>query len=134
MPLQLQKGHVCSYIYVYMTGNPKAVKITIDNILFEASTFFTMGHEYAGIGKGPGRIISYLPLSHVAGITVDGSVRCAAEFGQPITVRSVRVRREYSHHFIFMFQLRDSNQKNITHSLVSSNITTRKSTLECIRL
>jgi long-chain-fatty-acid--CoA ligase ACSBG len=63
-------GHVASYIYTSgTTGHPKAVMITHDNILFESSTVVEMlGDVFDG---GEERVISYLPLSHVAGAMTD---------------------------------------------------------------
>jgi long-chain-fatty-acid--CoA ligase ACSBG len=46
---------------------PKAVMISHDNILFEARVAMDM---IPGMGMGGERIISYLPLSHVAGMMV----------------------------------------------------------------
>lgn len=86
-------GSVCAYIYTSgTTGNPKAVMISHDNIVFEASTVFTIVNKYAGVGTEPESILSYLPLSHVAGMMVDmvGPLTCAALFGQPITVHFAR--------------------------------------------
>ncbi len=50
------------------TGRPKGVMISHDNILFEARVAMDM---IPGMGMGGERIISYLPLSHVAGMMVD---------------------------------------------------------------
>lgn len=64
-------GHCCAYIYTSgTTGEPKAVMITHDNIIFESTS---ATHLINNMGTGPDqdRIISYLPLSHVAGMMVD---------------------------------------------------------------
>jgi len=68
-----QPGHCCTLIYTSgTTGNPKAVMISHDNIVFESScaTFHTgwSASEPEGTQE---RIISYLPLSHVAGMMLD---------------------------------------------------------------
>lgn len=64
-------GHCCAYIYTSgTTGEPKAVMITHDNIIFE-STSATRLISGMGVGPDQDRIISYLPLSHVAGMMVD---------------------------------------------------------------
>jgi long-chain-fatty-acid--CoA ligase ACSBG len=92
--LSAQKpGSVCAYIYTSgTTGNPKAVMISHDNIVYEACTVFNLVNKYAGVGTEQERIISYLPLSHVAGMMVDmvGPLVCAALFGQPIIVHFAR--------------------------------------------
>ena len=66
-----QPGAACAYIYTSgTTGSPKAVMITHDNIVFEA----TSAHRamvVGGLTFEDERIISYLPLSHVAGMLLD---------------------------------------------------------------
>ena len=63
-----QPGNCCAYIYTSgTTGMPKAVMISHDNILFEARVAMDI---IPGMGMGGERIISYLPLSHVAGMMV----------------------------------------------------------------
>ena len=62
---------VCCYIYTSgTTGDPKAVMITHDNIIYESSVVVDV---IGCVGNLPEeeRIISYLPLSHVAGMMVD---------------------------------------------------------------
>jgi long-chain-fatty-acid--CoA ligase ACSBG len=71
-----QPGNCCAYIYTSgTTGNPKAVMISHDNILFEANNavnHINTSRDYKpGMLKDGDRIISYLPLSHVAGMMVD---------------------------------------------------------------
>jgi len=64
-------GHCCALIYTSgTTGQPKAVMITHDNILVEAAI---AGNEMPGIAmkEEQERVLSYLPLSHVAGMLVD---------------------------------------------------------------
>lgn len=62
-------GHCCAYIYTSgTTGNPKAVMISHDNLVFEAQNAATQIPQVSPNGE---RIISYLPLSHVAGMMVD---------------------------------------------------------------
>ena len=69
-----QPGSVCAYIYTSgTTGNPKAVMITHDNILFESTSILKHLQEHQGVARDAGeeRVLSYLPLSHVAGMMVD---------------------------------------------------------------
>ena len=67
-----EPGHVCTYIYTSgTTGNPKAVMISHDNIIFESSCVL---HHLPFLGAEASdeeRVISFLPLSHVAGMMVD---------------------------------------------------------------
>lgn len=63
-------GHCCTLIYTSgTTGNPKAVMISHDNLNFMSAV--TM--ETAPLCKSATaeRVISYLPLSHVAGMLMD---------------------------------------------------------------
>lgn len=65
-------GHCCALIYTSgTTGNPKAVMISHDNILFESWTVLQHIPKFCVDAKRQERIISYLPLSHVAGMMVD---------------------------------------------------------------
>ena len=57
---------------------PKAVMVSHDNIIFESTNAIRMLADYCGNGKDVNgktdyeeRILSYLPLSHVAGMMVD---------------------------------------------------------------
>jgi len=64
-------GRVIAYVYTSgTTGNPKAVMITHDNMTFICTG--VMGHS-GGFGNTATeeRIVSYLPLSHVAGMLLD---------------------------------------------------------------
>jgi len=67
----VQPGHCCTLIYTSgTTGRPKAVMITHDNIVFEVnSILLNLGELYQRPQEE--RILSYLPLSHVAGMMVD---------------------------------------------------------------
>jgi len=75
---QLQKrlakitpNSTCTLIYTSgTTGTPKAVMISHDNILFGASSILKL-LPWAGANGREEHIISYLPLSHVAGNLVD---------------------------------------------------------------
>jgi long-chain-fatty-acid--CoA ligase ACSBG len=71
----IKPGHCCALIYTSgTTGNPKAVMVSHDNIVFEARTLFNPNYNLVGgVGDKPEqeRVLSYLPLSHVAGMMVD---------------------------------------------------------------
>merc|ERR1712117_381473 len=55
------------------TGDPKAVMISHDNITYVANTVFGVLGASAGVARSPDeeRVLSYLPLSHIAGLAVD---------------------------------------------------------------
>jgi len=84
-------GECCSYIYTSgTTGQPKAVMISHDNIVYEAMGATRLIN---GFGKtGEERVISYLPLSHVAGMMVDivCPIVAAAELDYHCTVYFAR--------------------------------------------
>ncbi|GAB5371044.1 hypothetical protein AAMO2058_001545300 [Amorphochlora amoebiformis] len=67
----LNPARVCSLIYTSgTTGNPKAVMVSHDNILW--TSFTVLSHNgIIGSDKEEERLISYLPLSHVAGMMID---------------------------------------------------------------
>ena len=72
----VKPGHCATLIYTSgTTGNPKAVMISHDNIVYESvSAMMTL---FTGLAGGPKavpkelRIVSYLPLSHVAAQMLD---------------------------------------------------------------
>jgi len=67
-------GHAAALIYTSgTTGDPKAVMVSHDNIAYVSNTVFQVLGKSCGLAAGPDeeRILSYLPLSHVAGLTVD---------------------------------------------------------------
>jgi long-chain-fatty-acid--CoA ligase ACSBG len=67
----LQPGDVCVFIYTSgTTGNPKAVMVTHDNLVFESMCAKSLIPE-SFLTEGEERVLSYLPLSHVAGCMVD---------------------------------------------------------------
>jgi len=75
----VRPGHCCGLIYTSgTTGKPKAVMISHDNLIFEAGAVLPS----CGIGltNSEERIVSYLPLSHVAGMMVDiiAPILCSA--------------------------------------------------------
>lgn len=70
----VKPGHCAALIYTSgTTGEPKAVMISHDNIIFESFCLAQMLYETVGMAREPKqeRIVSYLPLSHVAGFMVD---------------------------------------------------------------
>eukprot|EP00930_Biecheleria_cincta_P095411 TRINITY_DN87373_c0_g1_i1.p1 TRINITY_DN87373_c0_g1~~TRINITY_DN87373_c0_g1_i1.p1 ORF type:complete len:772 (-),score=144.78 TRINITY_DN87373_c0_g1_i1:178-2313(-) len=70
----VRPGHCAALIYTSgTTGDPKAVMISHDNIVFEATDVQKILGPAAGVSHAAEqeRIVSYLPLSHVAGMMVD---------------------------------------------------------------
>ena len=68
---QVRSTHCCALIYTSgTTGKPKAVMISHDNLMYQASAVLPL---CGGVGASAEeeRILSYLPLSHVAGMMVD---------------------------------------------------------------
>ena len=64
-------GHCCTLIYTSgTTGPPKAVMISHDNITWTAKAVQSIA-PWIGAGAEGEHIVSYLPLSHVAGQMVD---------------------------------------------------------------
>jgi long-chain-fatty-acid--CoA ligase ACSBG len=67
-----EPGGCCAYIYTSgTTGNPKAVMISHDNIVFESCSVIKLLKGIILEREEEERIISFLPLSHVAGMMVD---------------------------------------------------------------
>lgn len=63
-------GHCCALIYTSgTTGKPKAVMISHDNLIFESTLVST--ETPVGGSAVQERIISYLPLSHIAAMMLD---------------------------------------------------------------
>jgi len=66
-----ESGHCCTLIYTSgTTGRPKAVMISHDNVTWVVASFA----EFVRFGKAPGgreRLVSYLPLSHIAAQAID---------------------------------------------------------------
>eukprot|EP00941_MAST-03F_sp_MAST-3F-sp1_P005416 g5416.t1 len=75
-------GHVCALIYTSgTTGDPKAVMITHDNIVFEVRNAMNLMPPTKENEQE--RILSYLPLSHVAGMLVDVFTNIASAAFRP---------------------------------------------------
>mmetsp|Transcript_3701 Transcript_3701/g.8926 ORF Transcript_3701/g.8926 Transcript_3701/m.8926 type:complete len:766 (-) Transcript_3701:113-2410(-) len=69
-----QPGNCAALIYTSgTTGDPKAVMISHDNIIYEASAVLSVIAQSVGFATSPSeeRFLSYLPLSHVAGMMID---------------------------------------------------------------
>ena len=80
---EILPGHCCALIYTSgTTGNPKAVMISHDNIIFEARCAMTI-IPHVGAKAEQERIISFLPLSHVAGMLVDIVMPVAVSADKP---------------------------------------------------
>jgi long-chain-fatty-acid--CoA ligase ACSBG len=69
---QIKSSHCCGLIYTSgTTGDPKAVMISHDNIVFLSRSVIQSMALHENNNDRDIRIISYLPLSHVAGLMVD---------------------------------------------------------------
>lgn len=67
----IKPGHGCALVYTSgTTGRPKAVQLSHDNVSFDAETVFSQALK-SGKKESAERILSYLPLSHVAGMMLD---------------------------------------------------------------
>jgi len=67
-------GNCCALIYTSgTTGDPKAVMISHDNLVYCANAVFGVLGNSCGVGASTEeeRVLSYLPLSHIAGLAVD---------------------------------------------------------------
>ena len=65
-------GHCMILIYTSgTTGNPKAVMISNDTLFFELASVLDANPHLHNDGSSQMRVLSYLPLSHVAGMMVD---------------------------------------------------------------
>ena len=85
-------GHCCTLIYTSgTTGNPKGVMISHDNAVWTAKS--NVLHNKA-ITAGPLRVVSYLPLSHIAAQIVDihSPLLCIVDFKKPAAVHFGLVR------------------------------------------
>ena len=83
-------GHCCTLIYTSgTTGNPKGVMISHDNAVWTAKS--NVLHNKA-ITAGPLRVVSYLPLSHIAAQIVDihSPLICIVDFKKPAAVHFAR--------------------------------------------
>jgi len=71
--MSVQKpGHCCALVYTSgTTGNPKATMISHDSLVFESSSVSSMTPDIGNDPNTPERIISFLPLSHIAGMLID---------------------------------------------------------------
>jgi len=71
---KIKPGHCCALIYTSgTTGNPKGVMLSHDNLFFSVVSEFSLHTKYTGINQKAEeeRALSYLPLSHVAGMMID---------------------------------------------------------------
>merc|ERR1740123_587278 len=70
----VKPGHCCALIYTSgTTGEPKAEMVSHDNIIYVANTMFGLLSRSCGFSATfeEERVLSYLPLSHVAGLMLD---------------------------------------------------------------
>merc|ERR1719343_462309 len=75
----VQPQHCAVLVYTSgTTGDPKAVMLSHDNVIFAATNLGNLVGKSTGLFQGPCRIMSYLPLSHVAGCLNDMCVTLAS--------------------------------------------------------
>jgi len=70
----IQPGHACGLIYTSgTTGDPKAVMVSNDGIIYMGCAVICTVGQTCGFATTPDeeRVLSYLPLSHVAGMCTD---------------------------------------------------------------
>ncbi|KAH9261445.1 hypothetical protein BASA81_000089 [Batrachochytrium salamandrivorans] len=81
---QIKPGHCCALVYTSgTTGDPKAVMVSHDNIVFEARVVMSDGARAVGARTtDEERLLSYLPISHIAGFMID--IAC------PIVITALR--------------------------------------------
>jgi len=83
---KIKPGHCCALVYTSgTTGNPKAVMMSHDNLIFNAFSVGSIVSEYSGVNQKAEeeRILSFLPLSHVAGMLVDIVMPMVSTFKGP---------------------------------------------------
>ncbi|KAF0684565.1 Aste57867_23483 [Aphanomyces stellatus] len=90
-------GHCCTLIYTSgTTGNPKAVMISHDNITFTMNAMFELFVKSGDPLTSADRLVSYLPLSHVAAQLVDIHLPLATGlklyFAQPDALKGTLVQ------------------------------------------
>eukprot|EP00933_Yihiella_yeosuensis_P001920 TRINITY_DN10315_c1_g2_i1.p1 TRINITY_DN10315_c1_g2~~TRINITY_DN10315_c1_g2_i1.p1 ORF type:complete len:778 (+),score=206.71 TRINITY_DN10315_c1_g2_i1:193-2334(+) len=91
----LQPGNCAALVYTSgTTGEPKAVMISHDNIIFESLAVLNLLHEHQGMGAQATqeRILSYLPLSHIAGKMVDIACPIVATSSKPCWITTYFAR------------------------------------------
>lgn len=67
---KMKPDDICCYVYTSgTTGNPKGVMLSHDNLIFEAKMMIKQYPNFKSDKEQ--RIISYLPLSHIAGTIID---------------------------------------------------------------
>lgn len=91
----VQPGHCAVLVYTSgTTGEPKAVMLSHDCMVFEALTFLNVARSHVGLcaSAQQERILSYLPLSHVAGKMVDVCFPFVATASSPAWVTAYFAR------------------------------------------
>merc|ERR1719329_594495 len=91
-------GKPCVLVYTSgTTGMPKAVMLSHDNVCFQARCIFHLLRNKFGTEYEQERVLSYLPLSHVAGFLLDIALPlwmtaksrafCTAYFARPYDLK-----------------------------------------------
>ena len=94
--IQVTPTQCASIVYTSgTTGDPKGVMLSHDNICSTISIF--LARIKGDIGGGPQRVISYLPLPHVAGWFAELGLPLtwSAQFGPPGSSTAVYFARPY---------------------------------------
>lgn len=70
---RMRPGECCCLIYTSgTTGMPKGCMLSHDNLVWECYPLFTaLKKTFLDMPDSQHRIVSYLPLSHIAGLSVD---------------------------------------------------------------
>lgn len=72
----IKPGHSCAVIYTSgTTGNPKGVLLSHDNLCFQVHAIMSLTKWH--LNEDEERILSYLPLSHVAGFLAEPMAQMA---------------------------------------------------------
>lgn len=70
--MNIWPGKCCTLVYTSgTTGNPKGVMLSHDNYNWVSKCILHFKEKMVGVSETQDRVVSYLPLSHVAGQLFD---------------------------------------------------------------